>query len=339
MSLKKIAELTGASVSTISRVLNQPDYHCRDEKLADLIRKTARDIQYVPNDSARQLKNGNSPRSDGYRIDVLLARFQSLQEDDFFLELFRFLETEILHQKCQMMEVLNVPDLVKRDRNKQKPEADGLIILGKCTYDLVERLKGRYRAIAAIDRNPTEYQLDEVVCSGVRAAAQAMNYLADLGHRKIGYVGDCSMEARYTGYYECLLQRQIPFVYNYVVSTHQTRQEGFHAYEILSEEGRRPTAVLCANDVTALGFIDAMNRYTKGRKKSIYRPAVISIDDIEEASRCSPMLSSVHIPRNDMVHMAVMLLLDRLRGDHKEFVRLEIPSHLIIRESTGDNMI
>lgn len=154
--------------------------------------------------------------------------------------------------------------------------------------------------------SPTEYELDEVICNGAKAASTAIEYLLSLGHRSIGYIGDCNMESRYSGYYECLLGHRIPLIYDYVVSTGQTREEGYRAYDRLAEKGRQPTAVFCANDVTALGFLQAMKDKTGRKKKDIYRPAVVSIDDIEEASLFSPMLTTVHIPKKDMVHMAVM---------------------------------
>ena len=58
MSLKKIAQMTGASVATVSRVLNHPDYQCQDKKLTERIRQAARELDYVPNQNARQLKIG-----------------------------------------------------------------------------------------------------------------------------------------------------------------------------------------------------------------------------------------------------------------------------------------
>ena len=107
------------------------------------------------------------------------------------------------------------------------------------------------------------------------------------------------------------------------------------AFERIYTYEKRPTAIFCANDVTALGFLEAMKNANKYKKKQFYQPAIISIDDIEEASHFSPMLTTVRIPKEDMVHMAVMTLLDRLQNGHKEAIRLELPCHLIVRESSG----
>lgn len=338
MSLKKIAELTGASISTVSRVLNNPTYRCQDRKLTEHIRQTARDLNYVPNDSARRLKmsgQATTTETGSYVIDILLARFESMETDPFFSEMFRYAEAEFHKQCCVVGKILNVPDFSAMIANRNHNQAQGLLILGKCPANLVDDLHKRYKAILAVDRNPTDYRMDEVVCRGAQAATLAVEYLLDLGHTKIAYIGDCNQEARYMGYYECLLSHKIPLLYDYVISTNQTREEGAQAFERLASLTQPPTAVFCANDTTAIGFLHAMKQHNGRKKKHVFSPAVVSIDDIEESSRVTPMLTTVHIPKEDMIHLAVLTLRDRLQGGHHCYSRLELPCHLVVRESSG----
>lgn len=335
MSLKEIARITGTSVSTVSRVLNDPEYHCRDNGLRGAILEAAKRLNYVPNESALQLKKGNSGTTLVYKVDVLLSRFVALDEDVFFEEVYRYLEIELLRQNCVMNRLLMAPDIASLKVDDIHTKDMGIIVLGKCAPGIVDILQRRYRGVVAIDRNPTEYKMDEVVCDGAKAAGIAVEYLCELGHNKIAYIGDCNMESRYMGYYESLLRNKIPLYYEYVLSTAQTREEGYMAYDRLAILNNPPTAVFCANDVTALGFLEAMKEKNGKKRKSGYRPAVVSIDDIEMAQRVSPMLTTVHIPKEDMVHVAVLMLLDRLNGGHKEYLITELPCHLMIRESSG----
>lgn len=336
MSLKKISKLTGASVATVSRVLNNPRYQCQDREMTERIRQAARDLNYVPDQNARSLKLGaEGGNRESFVIDVLLSRFHTIEEDPFFSEVFRCVETECHHQGCAVGRILNVPDIRSSVVKKERARAEGLLILGKCSSELVEELLRRYRGVIAIDRNPLEYRMDEIVCNGAKAAGEAVEYLLELGHTRIAYVGDCNMEMRYTGYYECLLSYKLPLTYDYVVSTSQTREEGYRAFDRLAGLSEPPTAVFCANDVTALGFLQAMKDRNGRRRRDVYRPAVVSIDDIEEASRISPMLTTVHIPKEDMAHLAILTLRDRLEGGHRECLRLELPCHLMVRESAG----
>lgn len=285
------------------------------------------------------LKNQNEGVEERHFIDILLARFDTLAADLFFQEVFRFVETELHLQNCCVGEILNVPDISYQDTNKVHSHAQGVIILGKCPVGLLGSLKKRYQSLVAIDRNPTEYELDEVICSGSSAAKMAVEYLFEIGHTRIGYIGDCDMESRYMGYYEGLLQHKIPLTYDFIVPTSHTREEGERAFEIMNSKSKKPTAVLCANDVTAIGFLKGMQRINGKRRRNIYHPAVISIDDIQEASNIRPMLTTVHIPKKDMAHLAVTILKDRLQHGHKENVRIELPCHLKVRESCNSTFI
>ena len=232
--------------------------------------------------------------------------------------------------------LLSLTDMLARSRHLESQSRlaqnpDGLILLGKCPPDLLPFLKKQYAHIIGIDRNPTGFDYDEVFCDGQRAAETVMEYLISLGHKRIAYIGDCSYEARYIGYHQSLLAHKLPLNYAMVYQTGQTRREGSLATRRILEETVRPTAIFCANDSTALGVLDELKA---GRRKK-YRPSVISIDNIREAQECTPLLTTMDIPKREMAHYAVLVLLDRIRGGHREHVRIELPGKLIVRESCG----
>ena len=91
----------------------------------------------------------------------------------------------------------------------------------------------------------------------------------------------------------------------------------------------KPTAIFCANDSTAIGVLAALKR-SRQRK---YMPSVISMDNVKEAAKTVPALTTVDIPKNGLAHQAVRLILDRAKGGHQESIRVELPSRLIERES------
>ena len=335
MSLKEIARLSGASVSTVSRVLNRPEYHCSDPALQERIWKYAQELGYLPDQAARSLKLGK--RQENSRpliIDIFLTRFQSLDVDPFFEELHAALREELLQNGCHLGQFLTLPDVTELSRNLSpfpsgQTAADGLILLGKCPSELITPLKRRYHSLAGIDRNPTSFDYDEVVCSGLSAATAAMDYLVSLGHKKIAYIGDCSYEARYIGYYQSLITHRLPLDYSNIYPTSQTRQEGMKIMELLLQKDPLPSAIFCANDATALGVLDCLKKH---RNKK-YIPSIISIDNIQEAQQSSPSLTTIDIPKREMAHHAVKILLDRIRRGHKENIRVELPCRLIERES------
>lgn len=353
MSLKEIARLSGTSVSTVSRVLNNPEHRCNNPELYEKIWENAAKLQYVPNAAAKNLRLGTPAATSAYLVDIFLARFDSIDKDPFFQELFQHIKEELLAAGCVLGEVLHSIDILDLSNNPQKaghipyrtktttsnlgsspnviPHKDntGLIILGKCPSNLIPLLKKRYSCIAGIDRNPTEYEYDEVVCDGATAAEKAVEYLISLGHKHIAYIGDCTYEARYIGYCQALLNHNMPLNHINIHPTDQTQDEGYQTMLSVIASDVHPTAIFCANDSTALGVLQALKRH----KKRGYIPSVISIDNIHASQNISPMLTTIDIPKKEMSHLALMLLLDRKNKHHEENIRLELPCRLIERES------
>lgn len=328
MSLKKIAEMVGTSPSTVSRVLNNSYATCASEQLKEKIWAAAHEINYLPNQSARKLKLGE--REDAQKktlhLVVVLARVESLAGDPFFQELYRYLEIDIFQKGFTVEKILTADETL---RGTDIGTCDGIIVLGRCSRNLLDTLRRSTRNLVGIWRNPMNFEIDEVVCDGRKAADLAVSYLIEHGHRKIGYIGDCSYESRYVGYNETIIRNQLPLDYSCIIPTGQTREEGFDAMNRLLKN-EEMTAVLCANDCIAFGALRALREYRGlGRRKI----SVISIDNVEEAQTTSPLLTTVHIPREDMAHMALQILHDRILHGHREKLRVEFPCRIVERDS------
>lgn len=325
MSLKKIAQMAGVSPSTVSRVLNNSYTTCASEQVKARIWEAAHEIHYVPNRSARNLKLGQADREKTLHILIALARVESLEKDPFFKELYRGLETELFKKEC----TVDILSTAREEFDQEMGKCDGMIILGRCSGKLLSALSKATRNLVGIWRNPMNYEVDEVVCDGQKAAQEAVNYLIRKGHRKIGYIGDCSYESRYVGYNETMIRNRLSIDYSCIVPTGQSREEGFQAMNQLLED-EELTAVLCANDITAVGALQALREQKNLGRRQI---SVISIDNIEEAQTTVPLLTTVHIPREAMAHMAVQILYDRISHGHTENLRVEFPCHIVERDS------
>ena len=90
----------------------------------------------------------------------------------------------------------------------------------------------------SVNRNSTNYEVDEVLCDGKKVASMAVEYLISLGHRNIGYVGECYNEARYAGFLETMRRHEIEPDPSMIIQTHQTETEGFHAMQLLLDRPR-----------------------------------------------------------------------------------------------------
>ncbi len=330
MSLKEIAQMTGVSVSTVSRVLNNTSATCASPAVKDRIWEAARQTGYVANETARSLRRSKELQEEALRISIILARITSLEEEPFFAELLRNLEEELYLQKAAVDQVVFAEESVSHH-----PEnSDGIILLGRCSEKLFSQIRKKQPNLVGIWRNPVDFLVDEVICDGRKAAETAMEYLISLGHRKIAYIGDCSNESRYVGYCNALINKGLPLVYDRVKQTGQTKKEAVRAFsELLLGKKQETTdfsAVFCANDISAIGVLETL----AGEKKKLRdQISVISIDNIEEAENVKPYLTTINIPRKEMAHMAVQLLKDRIDHGHSEYTRIEFPCRIVQRGS------
>ena len=323
--------MVGVSPSTVSRVLNNTVSTCASPELKEKIWEAARSLNYVPDTNARNLKKGTRTASKNYKISIIMARFHSLDTDPFFNELFQNIEESLFANSCILHSILNTE---QTDFSTLK-EADGIIILGRCSSDFLRTLKKYTQNIVGVDRNPTDYNMDEIICNGKTAAHKAMEHLLSLGHTKIGYIGDCSSESRYIGYCETMIARNIPLNYQYIRSTNQTYDSGYQAMKELFNQDI--TAVFCANDISALGALQALSEQTTPGTRNARKISVISIDNISRSQTSSPLLTTVNIPKEDMGRMAVTILMDRIKRGHSEFMRVEFPCKVIERDSCYPN--
>lgn len=345
MSINQIAKKAGVSPSTVSRVLNNPDYHCSSEETRDKIWQAAMELNYTPNEAARSLKLGKKLQEENktYYINVLMTRMDESRTDPFFSELLRIIESEIHKHFCILSKVwympvfsddrkcnnINIENLINSMYTETNGRCDGLIIVGKCNSSALKKLNAKYKSVVSVNRNSTNYEVDEILCDGHKAASIAVNYLISLGHKEIGYVGDCQNEARYEGFTNALKANNIALTPGYVIETKQTEAEGYEAMEKLIHSGCCPTGIYCANDITAIGMLKALNKY----KNLQVVPSIIASDDIEEAGNCRPMLTTVKLPKKEMGKFAMYLLVDRIKNGHSSIVRMELEGKLVIRDS------
>ena len=127
MSIKKIAEKAGVSPATVSRVLNNPNYKCSVSGLRDKIWKTAIEMNYVPNEAARNLKKGVSAKQEKtWYINILMTRTDSSTTDPFFAELLRVIESEIHDKNCILSKVWYM-SVFSDDRKCRRENLDRLI--------------------------------------------------------------------------------------------------------------------------------------------------------------------------------------------------------------------
>ena len=160
----------------------------------------------------------------------------------------------------------------------------------------------------------------------------AVNHLYKLGHRQIGYVGEKNKEARYQGYYDAMTALNLPLKREHIIVTPLSSEGGYKALkEYLKKQNTvTVTALFCANDLTAIGAMKAIKEMGYKIPEDI---SIISIDDIDTAQYVSPMLTTIHVPLEELGKTAAKILIDRIENGKSLPLKIELPFYLANRES------
>lgn len=127
--------------------------------------------------------------------------------------------------------------------------------------------------------NPYYMDIDQLYCNGERIARSAVQHFISKGHRKIGYVGECSGDVRYLGYQQTLKDVGLDVDALYVFEVPQTMEGGREAARrfLISEDS--PTAIFCVNDVSAIDFMETLQKLRPGGAI----PEIMGVGDISSA--------------------------------------------------------
>lgn len=332
MTMKEIAALAGVSASTVSRVINHPDSKAASKEVENRIWQIVRQTGYIPDSNARNLKlrKPDAPERTARTIGCILARTQA--SDPFFSRINRGIEKEALRNGYTVRYIYSYHDIQNPDIRQQirETKVEGVVILGRPDSKTRSFLKENYNRSIYTGLNNIEAEFDQVICDAYLASKTAVSYLAELGHVYIAYLGERKNEIRYRGYWDAVSQLALPLNRNLIVDTPLSIEGGYQATRKLLSSGSNVTALFCANDLTAIGAMKAAREIHRSIPEQL---SVIGIDDIETGQYTSPMLTTIHVPMEDLGTMAAKLLIDRIETGRRIPLKVELPFQLIRRES------
>lgn len=336
MTLKEIAREAGVSISTVSRVINKNTTNAASKEVQDRIWEIVRRTGYTPNSTARDLKKGASEGTEplSRAMACLFARAEDSKSDLFFSTLARSIEQEAFKRGYVLKYSFTAIDIHHPNtfRLITDNHVDGVVVLGRCDKQTLSFLKKYFNCVAYTGLNTLEAKYDQIISDGCQAAMAAVNHLAGLGHARIGYIGETRAEDRYKGYCAALSEKGLPFRKEYVADVPLSSEGGYRGARQLIERGADVTALFCGNDITAIGAMRAIQETGCRIPDDV---SVISIDDIDTAQYLSPMLTTIHMPVEEMGQMTAKILIDRIEGGHSLPMKVSLPFYLANRESCG----
>ncbi|MBO6673829.1 MAG: LacI family DNA-binding transcriptional regulator [Rhizobiales bacterium] len=328
-TLQDVAERAGVSTATVSRCLNSPDLVV--DSTRDRVMKAVRELGYAPNYGA-QILAAKRTNTIGAIIptmeNAIFARgLQAFQE-----ELGRHGQTLLVASSAyrQDLEAEQIRNLVARG-------ADALLLIGHDrmpeAYDFLDRRALPY--LVAWTFNPEADRLSIGFNNRVAMRDFALEVL-QRGHRRIAIItadpthNDRARE-RVEGIAEALESYDLDPATLQIIETNYSIENGATAFRQLMEGDYRPTAVMCGNDVLAVGALDM------ARQMGIAVPEAVSItgfDDIELAQISTPRLTTVHVPHREMGRRAAEILI-RMLGGADPGPSTQLQTQIMLRETLG----
>lgn len=327
VSIKDIARLVGVSHSTVSRALRSSPVVNADT--AGRIRKVAEQQGYHASLIGRSLVMRRSMTVGCVPTDIA---------DPFVGEVVNGIEEVAYRQGYAVFLASSHADPQKEldvVRTFRERRVDGVIVpasrVGSLYLPHLAEL--RIPIVLVNNQHPGSFS-HSISIDNVSAARRITGHLLKLGHRRIAYIGNRSGSQadtdRLHGYRIELRKARVPFRSDLVMHADATPEGGRAVMQCLLER-RRPTAVFCYDDLTALGALAA------ARSAGVCVPADLSIvgfDDLFVSSYTVPPLTTIRQPMKEMGRRAAEILLALLRGEVAE-KKVKFQGTLVMRESTA----
>jgi DNA-binding LacI/PurR family transcriptional regulator len=329
-----VAERAKVSVATVSRTINR--IPTVDPAYAARVWKAIHDLNYVPNTQARALVSGRSRL-----IGVIISDITN----PFFPELIQSFEDEAVEANYEILIGSTAHDTRRMqlciDRMIQR-NVEGVAVM---TFGIEEPLLGRLAAqdipLVFIDVAPNGPGMSAISVDYSAGIREAVKHLVELGHTRISFIagpaGLHSGESRKTAFLDAAREFKIKVAKSDIYSGDHTLEGGISGMRAFRTRGELPTAILCSNDMTAIGVLHAA---AEARLRVPEDISVVGFDDIHIARFTVPPLTTIRMSCQELAHSAFKALRSYLEEDGKHWDRqLTVETKLKIRSTTAQRRV
>lgn len=329
MDMREIAKIAGVSSATVSRVINGSSL-VRPET-AERVRQVISETRFVPNGSATTLKYG---RSGSYGLII------PDMTNPFFSEFLRSFEGILVAKRQDMLMALTdhqasrMQDTIHRMLVRQ---VDGVALLAsEIETEPIETLIRNRVPLVTMDRRLVGQGLSDVTVNYVTGLNQAVEHLTHLRHQKIGYIGGSSgltiSDHRLHSFVKAVERVGLKVDPRFLVTGNYRISGGEAAMTKLLAGKDRPTAIIAANDLTAMGALHTLHRHGLSAPKDL---SVIGFDDIELCDIFDPPLTTIRLPRHEMAEKFATALESSAKDPHADGKIYTVKTSLVVRGTTG----
>jgi len=329
MDMRDVAKIAGVSSATVSRVIN-------GSKLvrpatADRVRQVIDELMFFPNTNATTLKYGRSSTYGLIIPDIT---------NPFFSEFIKYFEKILVENNQEMLMATTDfhPTRIQQSvRRMLVRKVDGVALLAsEIETESIEAMIHNRVPLVTMDRRIVGPGLSDVVINNTSGMEEAIEYLKELRHTKIGYIGGSSKitisDHRADAFMRVIKKSGLKLNPDFMQTGNYRVSGGEAAMTELLRMSDRPTAVLTANDLTAIGALRALRQhgYTVPLDFS-----VIGFDDIELSDIIYPSLTTLRLPRYEFAGTFFRALENAKKEPNAVGVKYPVSTSLVIRSSTG----
>jgi LacI family transcriptional regulator, galactose operon repressor len=331
MNIREIAKRAKVSTATVSRAIN--NVATVDPQLSKRVWKVVQELGYYPNTQARTLVSGRS------RIFGLVV---SEITNPFFPEIVQVFENLAVEHGYELLLTSTVHDPKRMElsvRRMIERRVDGIAVMTFGMEDLLlQDTKLRDVPMVFVDVGPDLPRISNIKVDYLHGVRQAVQHLAALRHELIAFIsGPSSLKsatARRKAYEISIKEIGMQVTPSLIVEGNHAIEGGMSAMAKLLSLKKRPTAVLCSNDMTALGVMH------KCHEEKISIPGELSVvgyDDIRLAQFVLPPLTTVQMSQTELARLAFQALLKDVREENPSAHGTEyaLKTNLVLRDSTA----
>ncbi|MFN4098466.1 MAG: LacI family DNA-binding transcriptional regulator [Pararhodobacter sp.] len=324
--IRDVARVAGVSTATVSRALSRPEVVSAAtlETVLAAVERTG----YTINQAARNLRQ--------QRTMGVVALVPNLA-NPFFSRILAGVSAVLAPAGYNLLVVDTQGPGVERHiaRSLDRSRADGLIVFDG-TLPAKDLRGDRFSPPVVLVCEWIEgIGAPTIRIDNVAGARMAVAHLAGLGHRRIGHLrgphGNVLAQARAEGVRAELASRGLAVRDDWVFRGDFTLESGLRCAQAWMAMADRPTAVVCASDEMACGFIGEIQRHGLRVPQNV---SVVGFDDIELVAHITPALTTIRQPRGTIGEAAARAMLALIAGDTPPEGDIVLPVQLIERDST-----
>lgn len=328
VSLRDVAKSAKVSVGTVSNVLNRPEIVAA--KTLQRVQETIKELGFVPNGFARQLRFGNS-RTIGLIVPDV--------SNPFFTEVARGVEDGANKRDYAVFLCNSDESVVKEERYINvliEQQVRGVLFApSDIKSNRMDEMKARGISVTLLDRELKGNNHCSISVDDIYGGRIAIEYLSDLGHHEIAWVcgPDSIPQVAERGIGVAKAAKAGNLKIETVRVPLMNSVQGEEAARMILQLPTLPTAIFCANDLLAIGV---MRGLMAAKIKIPGQVSILGYDDIRFASSAAVPLSSISQPAYQMGVTAADLLLSECEdGDNHQHQQIRFQPQLIERESTS----